>query len=441
MHKIPVVLALLLTGSAVLAAPPDPPVPATPPSRMDANHPRYLLFQSFFGANGSTGETTAPAAWDQAQLKTKLSDYVDQIQEKIRPHALAQVANRQYGFSIGPLTLEQSDQDLKDSLQTAFAVALERKVAVAFHFDVTHFWKFARNADGTLLSDSRGAQDNREWKDWSGTIADKDPWDNEPGLLPSMCFECAQVKALVDHAAAAVIAPAIQAGLQRLRAAGQEDLFAGVIVGWEAGSMNTIGYHALTLKGYNAATSLADLNKAQQQVLHDYLLRWTKTLAINGVPREKLYTHTSNFSQGAVDHNFEPVKQHLGAQNFDDWLLNFSANGPDSFWESFNDHASGGFSVYADPCEHGTFQAIWEEAARHGGSWAMAEGTNVVIDGRPSAIRWETYLARIFNHGGTLACIFGGFLGPGSGGYGKATESDEAAAAYRNFLAGKTLQE
>lgn len=384
---------------------------------------QYLLFQMFTGANDGTG-----VYQQQGNLQSAMGQYIDRIQTRLQTKQLSLAADRRYGFSIGPLALDQSDQELRDTIESAFDMAIEKQVAVGFHFDVTHFWKNA----GLPAA-------NQEWGDWSGTLAARDHWDNENSLLPSMCFECEDVKALVDRIAGKVIAPAITVGMERLRAIAQEDLFAGVIIGWEAGSNNPLGYHSLALKGYGPASSLLELNRAQQQILHDYLERWGKRLVDNQVPRKKLYTHTTNFSQWDVDTQFVEAKNHLGSR-YADWLLKILGNGPNSFWVAFNAYSNAGFSIYANSRDEGVFEAIYAEAAKHDGSWAEAEGTNTKIDGSPSEVAWETYLGRIFNHGGILANIFGGF-GGGGGGYQASTESDEAVAAYRKFLEGKRLKE
>jgi hypothetical protein len=391
---------------------------ATNTSAKDLATNQYLIFQDFTGANDGSGVLRQPMA--PPELRVALAAYVDRIDARLKTSTLVGAEGRYYGFAIGPLSLDQPDQELRDTIQTAFDVAIEKNVAVVLHFDVTHFWRNARNADGTLLSASTGALDNREWKDWSGTIADKDGWDSEPNILPPMCFECDQVKAMVDRVAATVIAPAVTAGLARLDATGKRDLFAGIIVGWEA-NPPPLGYHALSIKGDSSATAVADLVHDYQQVTHDYLARWVKNLSEHGVPTVRIYNHTANLTQFQIDHNPS---------------AGLASAGPDSFWEAFGDHANGGFSVYDGSTQQGTFETIWAEAAKHAGTWAMAEGTNL----NPT-VPWEKYLGKVFNHGGTVADLFGGFLGPGSGPFGTATESDEAVAAYRKFLDGNTLIE
>ena len=255
--------------------------------------------------------------------------------------------------------------------------------------------------------------------DWNGTIAaagqhpGSDDW--QPRLLPSMCFECDRVKALVDHVTS-VIGPAL--------AAGDPDLLGAVIIGWEAGSNNPLGYHSLTLDGFGASDSAATLRHAQQQILHDYLERWARDLNVTyGIAKTKLYTHITNCTQWDIDqHTCDPAK----------------ANGPDAFWEMFNDYSIGGISGYANSAAEDLLGAT--AAAAGGQPWGMMEGTNIdILHGtpyRPSDISYETYLAKIFNHGATMADIFGV-----EGGGVDASTTDEAIAAYRKFLTGGDLKE
>ena len=336
------------------------------------------------------------------------------MQNKLGVASLTIAPNRRYGFATGPLSIEQGDQDLADSIKTAFDVALEKNVALALHLDISHYWRFAKGADGVLLAKGTGTSDVREWKDWKGTIADGDPWDSIGTLMPSMCFECAPVKAMVDQKTRDVIAPAVKAGIGRLQAAGKQDLFAGIIVGWEAGSMSTYAYHSLSLKGKGPSTSKADLNLAQQQILHDYLERWAKGLNDAGVPKENIYTHISGIAEWHSDQS-------------------------NLWWESFNPYSRAGFSIYANSSHE--FDSVWAQAKKQNAPWAEVEGTNAMITGKPSPINWETYLGHIFNHGGTLANIFAGFLPQPAGSYTASTEGAEAVAAYKKFLRGETLVE
>ena len=53
----------------------------------------------------------------------------------------------------------------------------------------------------------------------------------------------------------------------------------------------------------------------------------------------------------------------------------------------------------------------------------------------------EDYLARMFNHGAAMANVFGWDIGDKQTVFRRATESDEAIAAYRKFLRGARLEE
>jgi hypothetical protein len=53
----------------------------------------------------------------------------------------------------------------------------------------------------------------------------------------------------------------------------------------------------------------------------------------------------------------------------------------------------------------------------------------------------EDYLARMFNHGATMTNVFGWGVGDKATVFRRATESDEAVAAYRKFLRGARLEE
>ncbi len=386
---------------------------------------QYLLFQSFWGAQNpqvagltsDSGDLVAPLPWDQATYKAHLTKYVDNIHSSLGTLTLA--PGKAYGYSIGPLTLEQTDQDLKDSIATAFTVALEERVAVGIHIDVSHYWRFLRGADGTQLSSLTGAQDIRAWQNWQGTSAPIDPWDGVPTLMPSMCYECTAVKAMVDYKTSQVIGPALAAGMARLKAAGEENLFAGAMIGWEAGSTNLVDYHSLTINGYSQAHPPTNINTAQQQVLNDYVSRWTSDLS-SFVPKEKLYTHIGGTSD-------DPTSANIG--DYDS--------------EAFTPNARGGFSMY--PQSASDFEGIWSAAQKAHSSWALAEGVNVMLGAGgvalPSAISWQTYLGSVFNHGGTIANILGAFLPQPAGGFTTASESTEAIAAYKTFLTGGTLVE
>jgi len=394
----------------------------------DPGPTRYLIFQHFTAApipdpgdpNGAHVLIQPNASYDQALADDEA--YADRVTSLV---GVTPARGRVLGFAMGPLGLDLGDQILVDSIRAGFDAAQAKHVAVAFHLDISHFWKRVADADGRL-SDGTGALDVHEWMDFAGTIAaagqhpGSDDW--QPNLLPAMCYACDRVEAMVDHVTS-VIGPELAAGAA-------SDLFAGVIIGWEAGSDNPLGYHSLSVKGYDAATPNATLRLAQQQILHDYIERWARNLNGYGIATTKIYTHLTSCTQWDIDNHFCNPSY---------------ANGPDAFWEMFNAYSIGGVSVYANVAAEGTAEAAADAAATYGGgAWGMMEGTNVnIFTGDQSTnsygasdVDFETYLAKIYNHGGVMADIFG-FEGTGV----TASSTDEAVAAYRKFLTGGTLVE
>ena len=111
---------------------------------------------------------------------------------------------------------------------------------------------------------------------------------------------------------------------------------------------------------------------------------------------------------------------------------------------AFGKHHRPGFSTYPQP---GLFDDIYEQLAKHKQvGWASCEGTNMQPSSGPgqTGMNMETYLAKMFNHGGTLVNIFSWGIG------GEAmknmdfrvvTEGEEALQAYRKFLKGEPLIE
>ena len=109
---------------------------------------------------------------------------------------------------------------------------------------------------------------------------------------------------------------------------------------------------------------------------------------------------------------------------------------------AFGKHHRPGFSTYPQP---GLFDDIYEELAKHKQvGWASCEGTNLQLGSGPgqSGMTMETYLAKMFNHGGTLVNIFSWGIGGEANknmSFRVVTEGEEALRAYRKFLKGDPL--
>jgi hypothetical protein len=101
-----------------------------------------------------------------------------------------------------------------------------------------------------------------------------------------------------------------------------------------------------------------------------------------------------------------------------------------------------GFSTYP---EGRTFKEVYAVLEKHGSpGWISAEGTNVSPTSMPGEPTMETYLGRVFNHGGVMVNVFSWGIGGDSqrnNFFRKATENPEALAAYAKFLRGEKLVE
>ena len=109
---------------------------------------------------------------------------------------------------------------------------------------------------------------------------------------------------------------------------------------------------------------------------------------------------------------------------------------------AFNAASRPGFSTYP---EGQIFEEIGAALAAHGApGWMSAEGTNVSPGGMPGEPTMETYLGRMFNHGGVLVNVFSWGIGgeaQRTNFFRRATENAECLAAYAKFLRGEQLVE
>ena len=85
-----------------------------------------------------------------------------------------------------------------------------------------------------------------------------------------------------------------------------------------------------------------------------------------------------------------------------------------------------------------TFKEIYAALAAHGSpGWISAEGTNVSPTSMPGEPTMETYLGRMFNHGAVMVNVFSWGIGGEAmrnNFFRRATENPEALAAYAKFL-------
>jgi hypothetical protein len=405
--------------------------PANPDVLKPEKETRYLAFQIFTSSPDPkiaiSGEGLKPLTGLPG--KTALRDYIDDVKRRI-----GTVGDQQNRLAVilGPLSFDHDDAECTKFVELAFSLALETDVAVGFHIDDSEFW--ARRKD--LWSD----RNNVEALDWDGTpcTGRRLDWGPMPSAAPpQMCFNSKAIQREVQLRSA-LLGQVIQAGVKHLQQRKRPELFAGVIAGWETmigqdfKTNKYLGYRALLHRGFRREKPPRDLDLEREKVVQEFIELWTTGLAEAGVSQQRIYSHTAFLSRRVFklgDNKAATYSQH-----------NHFA--PPSV--ALGKHHRPGFSTYPQP---GLFDDIYEELARHKQvGWASSEGTNLQLGSAPgqSGMTMETYLAKVFNHGGTLVNVFSWGIG------GEAmknmdfrvvTEGEEALRAYRKFLKGEPLIE
>jgi hypothetical protein len=178
----------------------------------------------------------------------------------------------------------------------------------------------------------------------------------------------------------------------------------------------------------------------REKVVQEFIEHWTKGFAQAGVPTQKIYSHIAPFPRRAFQ--LGDNKETTGAR-----VESASYSQHNHFATTavaFGKYHQPGFSTYPAP---GRFDDIYEELAKHKQvGWASCEGTNLQLGSGPgqSGMNMETYLAKMFNHGGTLVNIFSWGIGGEANknmSFRLVTEGEEALRAYRKFLKGDPLIE
>lgn len=384
---------------------------------------QYLTFQIMTGLPGYAGPPPAPGRFSLS--KEQLESFVREVVQAIGAKG---DARRKLGFTVGPLCFDMSDEETRQFIADAFAVARENDVAVAFHIDDSMCW--GRRKD--LLSNP----DNIETADWKqqpnrGRRAD---WGPEPTRFPpQMCFNSPEIVAAVKHRAG-LIGSEIQRELAALKSQGKEHLFAGVMTGWETQigrdfeTGRSLGYRALLHRGFSESRPPTDADLERVQVVKEFMELWADSLHAGGVPRERIFGHVAFTDQGLRQPD---AKESYAAK------VNFAP--PET---AFSPAYRPGFSTYP---EGGTFKEVYHALAEHGASgWISAEGVNVSPTSMPGEATMETYLGRMFNHGAVLTNIFAWGIGGEAmrdNFFRRAAENPEALAAYAKFLRNEPLIE
>jgi hypothetical protein len=415
--------------------------PATLQSMTSERETKYLAFQIFtyYSSDPKVAQHLNSGSRERLTPGTAaLRDYVLDIK-----HRIGVVGSRQVRLAVmlGPICFEQTEAESIEFVERAFDLALETDVAVGFHIDDSIFWSVRND----LWSDPA----NVEALDWDGTPSTgrRLDWSKNPSEAPpQMCFNSKAIQREVRQRSA-LLGKAIQAGVKRLQASKKPELFAGVIAGWETmigqdfKTGKSLGYRALLNRGFSGEHPPKDMDLEREKVVQEFIELWTTGLADAGVSEEKIYSHTAFLSRRAFNAGDDKSITYM-KKDKDAAYSHHNHFAPPSV--AFGKHHRPGFSTYPQP---GLFDDIYEQLTEHKQmGWASCEGTNMQPSSGPgqTGMNMETYLAKTFNHGGTLVNIFAWGVG------GEAmktmdfrvvTEGEDAIRAYRKFLKGDTLVE
>ena len=266
---------------------------ATEPKVADNAETKYLAFQLMTGLPGYAGPQPMPGHF--ALSKTQLKAFVIDVVKTI---GTTGDARHKLGFTVGPLCFDMSDEETRQFIHDAFAVARENDVAVAFHIDDSLCWGTRKD----LLSNP----DNIETADWkqepsTGRCAD---WGPTPTRFPpQMCFNSSDVQAEVKKRAS-LIGAEVKKEMDTLETSGKEHLFAGLITGWETNigrdfeTDRPLGYRALSHRGFSESNPPEDPDLERVHIVKEFMELWANSLHAAGIPREKIFCHIAFTSQG-----------------------------------------------------------------------------------------------------------------------------------------------
>ena len=142
---------------------------------------------------------------------------------------------------------------------------------------------------------------NIEWLDWNGELntGRRLNWSppNAIKIAPQLCLNSKEVQNSVKSRAI-LIGSEIAKGVQELRKAGKNDLFVGVIAGWETqigkdfGTREILGYCALTNAGYSEKNPPRDTDAAPSaKSFATSLETWVKRDHGRRAVRQNIFTY------------------------------------------------------------------------------------------------------------------------------------------------------
>ncbi|MBS0210285.1 MAG: hypothetical protein JSS27_15170 [Planctomycetes bacterium] len=384
---------------------------------------KYLVFQVWPRMPGYPGLPSTSARFTLG--KAEMEGFVRDVSQAI---GITGDARHKLGFAVGPFSFDVADDDARQWIRDAFAVARENDVAVAIHLDDSMSWGERKD----LLANP----DNIEAADWKlqPSTGRRLDWGPSPTKFPpQMCYNAPAVVSAAK-ARAGLLGAEIKRELETLKAQEKEYLFAGVIAGSETqisrdyDTSRALGFRALAHRGFSEANPPKDIDAERVSVVKEWMKLWADGLHAAGTPREKIFCHIAFTDQGLR----KPTETETYAER-----VAFAV--PEV---AFSSAYRPGFSTYP---EGRTFKEVYSVLEKHGSpGWISAEGTNVSPTSMPGEPTMETYLGRMFNHGAVLTNVFSWGIGGEAlreSFFRQATENPECLAAYAKFLRGEPLVE
>jgi hypothetical protein len=253
----------------------------------DSAETRYLSFQVQTGLYGYASPFH-PLPGHFALGKAELEEFVHDVSKAI---GTTGDARHKLAIAVGPFCFDMSDEETRQFIHEAFAVARENDVAVALHIDDSISWSQRKD----LMSNP----DNIETTDWKQTpnTGRRADWSRTPTRFPrQMCFNSPYVQAAVK-ARASLIGAEVKRELDTLKSSGKEHLFAGVIAGWETQmgrdfeTDRSLGYRALHNRGFSESNPPKDPDLERVSIVKEFMELWANSLHSAGIPREKIFCH------------------------------------------------------------------------------------------------------------------------------------------------------
>ena len=214
---------------------------------------KYVSFQLMTGLPGYAGPQPMPGRFSLS--KAQLEAFVREVVKAI---GTTGDARHKLGFAVGPLCFDMSDEETRQFIRDAFAVARENDVAVAFHIDDSMCWgrtqgpvvQSRQHRDRGLEAEAEHGPARRlgsQAHQVSAPDVFQQPRHRGRGERPRGADRRGD-----------------QAGAGGVEIPGKEHLFAGVIAGWETQigrdfeTGRPLGYRALRHRGFSESNPPKD---------------------------------------------------------------------------------------------------------------------------------------------------------------------------------------